>query len=416
MFFFVSFFIFNFFNFSFVRIIFFLLIFFFQFSWSGSFLYFEGGVFVFLVFISLFIFFLILFSERVFFIKFFSFVLILVSLLFFFSINFFFLFIFFELSVFPIIMIILGYGAQIEKISSSFYLFFYSSVCSLPFLLVLFNLNYFFFFVFLDSFVCWEFFFFVCLFFLIKFPVYFLHFWLPKAHVEAPTSARMILAGLLLKIGTGGFFRVLNLLKFNFLWFFFIISFLGIILGCYFCLLQRDIKSLAAFSSINHISFFFLLVLLIGGLRKGRSVFIMVSHGFISTLMFFLVGSYFHLTFTRLIYFFSGVFLSDLFFFFLLLFTFLSNSGVPPSLSFFGEFFGIGVCFFYSFFFFLFLFFYFFCSFYYSVYLIVCGVVSKEEVFSGNFIFFFCFCLLFSNLNFFFFIYFFSVFIIKKIV
>lgn len=49
-----------------------------------------------------------------------------------------------------------------------------------------------------------------------KFPIYFLHLWLPKAHVEAPTSASMILAGLLLKLGTAGFLRILGSLNFTF--------------------------------------------------------------------------------------------------------------------------------------------------------------------------------------------------------
>jgi NADH-ubiquinone oxidoreductase chain 4 len=51
--------------------------------------------------------------------------------------------------------------------------------------------------------------------FIIKFPVYFLHLWLPKAHVEAPTSARILLAGLLLKLGTVGFFRIIKVLTFT---------------------------------------------------------------------------------------------------------------------------------------------------------------------------------------------------------
>lgn len=50
--------------------------------------------------------------------------------------------------------------------------------------------------------------------FIMKFPVYFLHLWLPKAHVEAPTTASMLLAGLLLKLGTAGFLRILGSINF----------------------------------------------------------------------------------------------------------------------------------------------------------------------------------------------------------
>ena len=49
---------------------------------------------------------------------------------------------------------------------------------------------------------------------IIKFPIYFLHLWLPKAHVEAPTTASILLAGLLLKLGTAGFFRILGRINF----------------------------------------------------------------------------------------------------------------------------------------------------------------------------------------------------------
>lgn len=51
---------------------------------------------------------------------------------------------------------------------------------------------------------------------MVKFPVYFLHLWLPKAHVEAPTTARMLLAGLLLKLGTAGFLRILGSINFSY--------------------------------------------------------------------------------------------------------------------------------------------------------------------------------------------------------
>jgi hypothetical protein len=125
---------------------------------------------------SFLIFLIILFSEGFFFLKLFSLVLVFLRFFFFFCGNFFLLFFFFELSVFPIVIIILGYGNQIEKISSSYYLFFYSSFCSMPFLLVLFNIDYFFFFLYMEVFFCWELVFFVCIFFIIKFPVYFLHF------------------------------------------------------------------------------------------------------------------------------------------------------------------------------------------------------------------------------------------------
>jgi len=75
-----------------------------------------------------------------------------------------------------------------------------------------------------------------------------------------------------------------------------------------FCFIQSDLKSLAAYSSINHISFLLLVLLLLNMLGKNSAVLIMISHGFISTLIFFLIGEFYHLSFTRNIYFIGGFF------------------------------------------------------------------------------------------------------------
>jgi len=287
------------------------------------------------------------------------------------------LYVFFELSVFPIVVMILGFGNQIEKVRSSYYLFFYSFFCSVPFVLVLFNMDYFFFFLYFRFFFCWEVSFFVCLFFIMKFPVYFLHFWLPKAHVEAPTRASMILAGLLLKLGTGGFVRLLFLLKGCFGFFFFFVSFLGMVLCRVFCFFQRDTKSLSAYSSVNHMSFLLLLLLLLGGVGNNGALLVMVSHGFVSVLIFFLVGELYHVRFSRNIYFLGGVFCGNVVLLFVFLLTWLFNRGVPLSLRFFGEFFGIRACLFSCFFFFFFLALYFFNSLYYSLFFLVTGLMGK---------------------------------------
>jgi NADH:ubiquinone oxidoreductase subunit 4 (subunit M) len=130
----------------------------------------------------------------------------------------------------------------------------------------------------------------------------------------------MLLAGLLLKIGTGGFLRLIFLIKYNFDSFFFFISFFGVILGGVFCFFQRDLKSLSAFSSINHMSFLLVLLLRCGFIRKWGSLLIIISHGFISTLIFFLVGEFYHIRFTRNFYFFGGIIFSNFGFLFLFIF------------------------------------------------------------------------------------------------
>lgn len=85
------------------------------------------------------------------------------------------LYMFFELSIFPIIVIILGYGSQIEKINSAYYLLFYAAICSFPFLFVYFKRLFLINFVYFDFVFSWEIVFVLSLSFIIKFPVFFLH-------------------------------------------------------------------------------------------------------------------------------------------------------------------------------------------------------------------------------------------------
>lgn len=185
-----------------------------RYAWGGCFFFLDSFSFILLVVIRLFILGVVLLSEKNSSLLILSEVLVFVCVFFFVPVNVIMLYIFFELSMIPILIIILGYGSQIEKINSAYYLIFYAAFCSLPFLFVYFKRFFFIRLVYFDFNLSWEMVFVLSLSFIIKFPVYFLHLWLPKAHVEAPTTASMLLAGLLLKLGTAGFLRILGSLCF----------------------------------------------------------------------------------------------------------------------------------------------------------------------------------------------------------
>nr|BAV78635.1 NADH dehydrogenase subunit 4 [Panagrellus redivivus] len=370
--------------FDYIFMFFFLLIWvfisFFNYSWSGVFILNDSLMFVLLVLMSIFILGVVLFSELNDNLIILSILLVLVSILFFYSFNIIMLYMFFELSMFPIMMMILGYGSQIEKINSTYYLLFYASFCSFPFLYIYFNYDLNFMLPYFDKIISWELILFLSLGFMMKFPVYFLHLWLPKAHVEAPTTASMLLAGLLLKLGTGGFLRIMKSFSFIHSNYWFLISFMGMVMGSFSCIYQSDTKSLAAYSSITHMGFLLMCLVFISMEGKMSSLMIMLSHGYTSTLMFYFIGEYYHSSNSRMVYYLNSIFNISLILGIMFSLTFLSNAGVPPSLSFFAEFisisFGLNLLNLIM----MVLFFYFFFAFYYSIYFITNFLMGKNFI------------------------------------
>ncbi len=142
--------------------------------------------------------------------------------------------------------------------------------------------------------------------FAIKVPMWPFHTWLPDAHVEAPTAASVILAGILLKLGTYGFVRIsLPMLPETFKTYAFVIAILallGIVYGALVAMAQTDLKKLVAYSSVNHMGYVMLGTAAAAGAVGDPSkaaaaatalngaVFEMIAHGIITGALFFIVG------------------------------------------------------------------------------------------------------------------------------
>jgi NADH-quinone oxidoreductase subunit M len=147
--------------------------------------------------------------------------------------------------------------------------------------------------------------------FAIKVPMFPFHTWLPDAHVEAPTAGSVILAGVLLKMGTYGFIRF-NLPLFpvaarEFAPLIIALAIIGIIYGAIVSIVQRDIKSLVAFSSVSHLGYVMLGLFVLNAQGITGGILQMINHGLSTGALFLLVGMLYERRHTRLIADFGGV-------------------------------------------------------------------------------------------------------------
>nr|YP_009352107.1 NADH dehydrogenase subunit 4 [Ptychobarbus chungtienensis]AQW41917.1 NADH dehydrogenase subunit 4 [Ptychobarbus chungtienensis] len=222
-------------------------------------------------------------------------------------------YIMFETTLIPTLIIITRWGNQAERLNAGTYFLFYTLAGSLPLLVALLLLQ--------QStgtlsmlalqysqpmqlgswghMIWWA----GCLIaFLVKMPLYGVHLWLPKAHVEAPVAGSMVLAAVLLKLGGYGMMRmmvILDPLSKELAYPFIILALWGVIMTGSICLRQTDLKSLIAYSSVGHMG------LVAGGILIqtpwgfSGAIVLMIAHGLVSSALFCLANTAYERTHSR---------------------------------------------------------------------------------------------------------------------
>jgi NADH-quinone oxidoreductase subunit M len=178
--------------------------------------------------------------------------------------------------------------------------------------------------------------------FAIKVPMFPFHTWLPDAHVEAPTAGSIILAAVLLKMGTYGFVRfalpILPDATKQLIIPIVVLSIIGIIYGALVSLVQKDMKKLVAYSSVSHLGFVMLGMFALNPMGLKGSVLQMINHGISTGALFLLVGIIYERRHTRLISEYGGLAKQMPMYATLFLIAALSSMGLPALNGFIGEF------------------------------------------------------------------------------
>lgn len=261
-----------------------------------------------------------------------------------------FFYIFFESVLIPMFLIIGVWGSRERKILASYYFFLYTLAGSVLMLLSImyiyhqtgttdYEMLLTFKFSLVEQKFLW-FSFFIA--FAAKVPMMPVHLWLPEAHVEAPTAGSIILAGVLLKLGTYGFIRF-SLPLFPEASFFFTpmvytISVIGVIYASFTAIRQTDIKRIIAYTSVAHMNVVVIGIFSFNAVGLEGAILQSLSHGFVASALFAIIGVVYERYKTRLVKYYGGLVHTMPLYTTIFLFFTMANIGFPGTSNFIGEF------------------------------------------------------------------------------